>query len=192
VIEIAPRTGTAFRVSKGQTLRIVDPCGEQVADLICFNSSDRLETLSPGRTFDYLEKLLLTTGDALYSTASKVMFRIVRDDVGRHDLLLTPCNADTFRLIYGHQHPHRGCQGNLQEALARFGIEPHEVGATFNVFMNVTIEAGTSRICVKPPLSRAGDMLELMAEMDMIVGLTACSAEQSNNYKFKPIQYSLH
>ena len=29
------------------------------------------------------------------------------------------------------------------------------------------------------------------AEMDLIVGLTACSAEMSNNYRFKPIAYGI-
>ena len=27
--------------------------------------------------------------------------------------------------------------------------------------------------------------------MDLIVGLTACSAEMSNNYAFKPIEYAI-
>lgn len=31
----------------------------------------------------------------------------------------------------------------------------------------------------------------LRAEIDLIVGLTACSAEKSNNYKFKPIGYEI-
>ena len=31
----------------------------------------------------------------------------------------------------------------------------------------------------------------LLAEMDMFVGLTACSAEMSNNYSFKPIDWEL-
>jgi len=29
------------------------------------------------------------------------------------------------------------------------------------------------------------------AEMDLIVGMTACSALQSNNYAFKPIHYEI-
>jgi len=37
------------------------------------------------------------------------------------------------------------------------------------------------------PRSRAGDRLVLRAEMDLIVGVTACSAELSNNGTFKPI-----
>ena len=31
----------------------------------------------------------------------------------------------------------------------------------------------------------------LRAEMDLIVGLTACSAEMSNNYRFKPIGFEI-
>jgi uncharacterized protein YcgI (DUF1989 family) len=42
-----------------------------------------------------------------------------------------------------------------------------------------------------PPRSKPGDAIELRAEMDLIVGLTACSAEMSNNDKFKPIAYEI-
>ena len=38
---------------------------------------------------------------------------------------------------------------------------------------------------------RAGDYIELRAMMDLIVGLTACSAEMSNNYCLKPIDYEV-
>jgi uncharacterized protein YcgI (DUF1989 family) len=56
--------------------------------------------------------------------------------------------------------------------------------------MNVEIgRDGTLKIL--PPLSKAGDALTLRAEMDLIVGLTACSAEMSNNYSFKPIGYEI-
>ena len=44
---------------------------------------------------------------------------------------------------------------------------------------------------ILPPRSRAGDYLLLRAEMDMIVGVTACSAELSNNGSFKPIDVDL-
>jgi hypothetical protein len=40
---------------------------------------------------------------------------------------------------------------------------------------------------IDPPPSRAGDYILLRAELDLIVGVTACSAEKSNNFSFKPI-----
>jgi uncharacterized protein YcgI (DUF1989 family) len=44
---------------------------------------------------------------------------------------------------------------------------------------------------VKPPLSRAGDFIELRTEMNLICALTACSAENLNNGTFKPIDYEI-
>jgi uncharacterized protein YcgI (DUF1989 family) len=190
-VEIPARCGTAFTLNKGQFLTVIDPRGEQVADLLAFSRDDVDEVISSGRTLDYASRIYLTTGDAIYSNRSRVLLRIVADTVGRHDFLLTPCSADTFRIIYGDEHPHRGCFGNLAEALAPFGILPDRIPVAFNVFMNVTIAAGSGALRVEPPLSRAGDRAVFAAEQDLIIGLTACSALQSNNYAFKPIHYEI-
>ncbi len=190
--EIPPRSGVAFELRKGQRLRVIDPKGEQVSDLMAFNRADSQEYLSSGRTLDYASKLFLSTGDTLYSNRSAPMFVIGEDRVKRHDFLLTPCSADTFRIIYGHDDPHRGCHGNLSEALAPFGITPDQIPITFNVFMNVEVNGTSGEISVKPPRSKAGDYVDFVAQMDLIVGLTACSAEQSNNYSFKPIEYQVY
>lgn len=188
---IPPRSGTAFLLPKGSQLKIIDSEGEQVCDLLCYNAEDRKEVLSSGRTLDYASRLFLTTGDIFYSNRSRPMFAIIEDTVKRHDFLLTPCSEDTFRIIYGHESPHKGCFGNLRDALSEFGISADEIPTTFNVFMNVTIDGESGEIAVKPPRSRAGDYLIVKAEMDLIVGLTACSAEQSNNFRFKPIAFEI-
>lgn len=190
-VTIAPRSGTAFRLARGQRLTIIDPQGEQVADLVAYNAHDTGEVISSGRSLDYASKLFLTTGDPIYSNRSNILFRIVEDDVGRHDFLLTPCSADTFRIIYGDTEPHRGCFGNLAAALAPYDIGPDEIPIAFNVFMNVRVDGETGALTVAAPLSKAGDRLVIEAEMDLIIGLTACSALQSNNFAFKPIDYAI-
>lgn len=188
---IPPRSGTAFILKKGERLKVTDIQGEQVSDFICFNLNDKKEYLSSGRTIDYAEKIFLSTGDLFYSNRSNVMFTIVEDKVGRHDFLLTPCSADTFRIIYGDKNPHRGCFGNLSEALKEYGIEPDDIPICFNIFMNVTVDGESGKIAVLPPKSKAGDFIIIEAKMDLIVGMTACSAEMSNNYSFKPIGYEV-
>jgi uncharacterized protein YcgI (DUF1989 family) len=190
VTEIAPQSGTAFRLSAGDVLRVIDPRGEQVSDLIAFAADDPRDALSSGRTIDYAGTVFLTTGHVLYSARSRPMFTIVRDDVGRHDFLLTPCSPETFAIIYRHTGAHPSCFGNLAGALAPYGIAPDAIPTTFNIFMNVAI-APDGAIAVLPPRSRAGDCIELRAERDLIVGLTACAAEMSNNYAFKPIWYAV-
>jgi len=189
---IPPRSGVSFILMKGDRLRITDLMGEQVADLVCYNLDDKGEYLSSGRTLDYAETIFLTKGHPFYSNRSNIMFDMVADTVGRHDFLLTPCSADTFRIIYGHEHPHRGCFGNLSAALAVYGIEPDAIPVSFNVFMHVTVDSDTGKIAVLPPKSKAGDYVEIKARMNLIVGLTACSAEMSNNYSFKPIGYEVY
>ena len=188
---IQPRTGTAFTLKKGQQLRVTDLQGEQVSDFICFNAADTAEYLSSGRTIDYAETIFLTAGHPFYSNRSRVMFTIKEDTVGRHDFLLTPCSGDTFRIIYGHENPHRGCFGNLSEALAPYGILPDAIPICFNIFMNVSVNGNTGKINVLPPKSIAGDHITIEAQMDLIVGMTACAAEMSNNYSFKPIGYEI-
>lgn len=188
---IPPRSGHAFTLTKGQRLKVIDPEGEQVADMLAAFADDTREILSSGRTFDYQEKIYLSTGDTLYSNRSRPMLSILEDTVGRHDFLLTPCSADTFRIIYGDRDPHCGCFGNLAEALRPYGIDADQIPACFNIFMNVELDAATGKISVEPPLSKANDTIVFRAELDLVIGLTACSAPQSNNYRFKPIHYEI-
>jgi len=186
---IQPQTGTAFRLRTGDLLRVTDTQGEQVADLMAF-AEDRCETLSSGRTIDYNETIYLTEGHILYSNRSNPMFTIVEDTVGRHDFLFSPCSPEMFQKLYSFDAGHPSCFGNLAGALKEFAIDPDRIGTTFNIFMNADL-AADGRLKVLPPLSRAGDFIELRAEMDLIVGLTACSAELSNNWSFKPIEFSV-
>lgn len=187
---IRPQTGTAFELEKGQHLRVIDLEGEQVADLIAFNRDNTEDWLSSGRSIDYANTIYLTTGHVLYSNRSQPMLTIVQDDVGRHDFLLTPCSPETFKIIYANESYHPSCFENLHTNLKPFGILPDRIPTTLNIFMNVAVRPDGT-LSIDPPRSRAGDSITFRAEMDLIVGLTACSAEMSNNYKFKPIGYEI-
>lgn len=189
--EIPERSGTAFKLEGGDHLIVIDPHGQQVADLLAFGASDTTEVLSSGRTFDYAEKIYLSTGDKLYSNRSRVMLEIVEDTVGRHDFLLTPCSADTFHHFYPDLPVHRGCFGNLAAALEPFGIRPEHIPTAFNCFMNVPVDGMTGKLKVLPPISKAGDFIRFRASRDLIIGLTACSAPDSNAGRFKPIHYRI-
>jgi uncharacterized protein YcgI (DUF1989 family) len=188
---IPPRSGAAFLLRNGQRLKVIDPEGQQVSDFICYNYHDKEEHLSSGRTLDYAETIFLTKGHSFYSNRSNVMFKMEEDSVGRHDFLLAPCSAEMFKIIYGHSEPHHGCLGNLAMALTEFGIDPDRIPTCFNIFMHVEVNGETGKIAVLPPRSKAGDYVVLQAKMDLIVGMTACSAGMSNNFAFKPIVYEL-
>jgi uncharacterized protein YcgI (DUF1989 family) len=189
---LKPQTGIAFELEKGRILRVMDPEGEQVSDIVAFASggpgrADASEWLSSGRTIDYNNTIYQTTGHALYSNRSNPMFTILEDKVGRHDFLLTPCSPETFEMLYeGHEGYHPSCLENLAENLEQFGIKADDIPTTFNVFMNVEV-LPSGELTIGPPLSKAGDFVDLRAEMNLVVGVTACSAEKSNNHTLKPI-----
>lgn len=190
-LHIPPRSGVAFSIRAGDTLTVIDPEGEQVADLLAYSAQDVREAISAGRSFDYAETIRLTTGSVLYSNRSRPMLTIIDDSVGVHDFLLTPCSIDTFRHFYPDRPAHRGCFGNLAEALDPYGIGPDQIPTAFNCFMNVPVDGRTGKFEVLPPRSKPGDRIVFRAEQDLVIGLTACSAYASNNGSFKPIQYRI-
>lgn len=187
---IQPRHGVSFELKKGDQLKVTDLQGEQVSDFFCFFKNDQEDYLSSGRTLDYLSRIFVGNGDILYSSKSRPMAKIIEDKVGRHDFLLTPCSKDTFKIIYNDQHPHHGCEGNLLKGFKELGLNLNALPTTFNIFMNVVLDS-EGNIKVAPPTSRAGDYIIIEALDDLLVGLTACSALQSNNGSFKPIGYEI-
>jgi uncharacterized protein len=187
---IEKQSGAAFKLKKGDKLKVIDPQGEQVSDMVLFNAADKREKLSSGKTLDFEETILITKGHFLWSNRSHKMMEILEDTNGRNDFLLAPCSPETFQIMYQNPEYHPSCFENLHTNLAVFSIEPDDVPTAFNIFMNVQF-APDGKLSVDPPTSKAGDYMLLEAKMDLIVGLTACSAEQSNNYSFKPIQYEI-
>ncbi len=187
---IPPQSGTSFELKIGDVLRVSDPHGQQVSDLFAFKLGDLACSLSSGRSIDYASRLALTTGDILYSNDSRPMFTIVKDTVGSHDFLLTPCSQEMFEILYKCTEHHPSCFENLCNAFQSYGVRPEQISTTFNIFMNVKVDSDGA-VRVLPPLSKAGDCIELRAEMNMVCALTACSAEQSNNGSFKPIDFEI-
>lgn len=188
--EIARQSGAAFRIEKGQKLKVIDPKGMQVSDMVLFNAEDKREKISSGKTLDFEESILITKGAFLWSNRSNRMMEILEDTNGRNDFLLAPCSPETFKIMYGNNEYHPSCFENLYTNLEKFGIEPDDIPTAFNIFMNVQFDEN-GKLSVDPPLSKAGDHVLFEAKMDLIVGLTACSAEDSNGGSFKPIHYEV-
>lgn len=187
-VEIRAQSAVALRLQRGDVLHIVDPYGEQVADLAIFNAVTRSDAFSSGRTIDYNQSLSVSTGSVLYSNAGAELARIVDDSVGVHDILLAPCSGEMFARRGEFQH--KSCHANLSSALSDFGIASDRITATVNVFMSVAVQTG-GVITLGPPASSAGDFIKLEALCGLVVGVAACSSELTNNGSCKPIRYAL-
>ncbi len=55
----------------------------------------------------------------------------------------------------------------------------------------IRADGANGRIEVLPPVSKPGDHITLRADMDCVIGLTACSAYASNGGSFKPIEFRI-
>ncbi|WP_372920130.1 DUF1989 domain-containing protein [Salegentibacter sp.] len=188
--KIDKQSGAAFKIKKGQKLKVISPEAEQVSDMVLFNAKDTREKLSSGKTLDFEENILITKGNFLWSNRSQKMMEILEDTNGRNDFLLAPCSPETFAIMYDYKGYHPSCFENLYMNLEKFDIEPDDIPTAFNIFMNVQFDSN-GKLSVDPPQNQAGDHVIFEAKMDLIVGLTACSAEDSNNGSFKPIQYEI-
>jgi uncharacterized protein len=187
---VPAQTGAAFELRAGQYLKVIDMQGKQVSDLFCFNRNDRSEWLSSGRSIDYADTIYLTRDHFLYSNRSRKMLHIVDDSCGQHDFLLTPCSLAMFQIVADNKEWHPSCHENLSQNFARYDISPDQISTTFNIFMNVVV-AASGEIEIKSPVSEPGDSILFCAEMDLLVGLTACSHEGTNAGQCKPVQYQI-
>lgn len=177
-------------MKKGSSLKIIDPTGEQVADLYSADARNTIDGFSSGRTIDYNDTIFLTTGNCLYSHSGLKHLEIIEDTCGRHDVLVTPCSLQMFQMMNGTDLYHPSCHENLAVSLKAFGIEPLQISSTFNVFMSVSVSA-QGCVKVEKPASKRNDWVVFKACQDLIIGLTACSDEGTNNGSCKEIFYEL-
>jgi len=165
--------GTAVALRKGQVLSITNLQGNQVVDAWAVMQSDPFEYSSMEHTRSVNSNLFFQLQMPVVSIYRRAMFTLVGDTTpGRHDTLLCPCNAAIYRELGCAQY-HRSCTDNFHEALQEQGITLPFTPASLNLFMNVPItEAGElDRV---PPRSVAGDVLQLRADADIYVVLSAC------------------
>jgi hypothetical protein len=182
--EMLPARGrTAFAVDRGQTVRVVDVDGQQVADFVCFSRPDTSEKLSVHNTALIQGTIHISTGHLLLSDRCGTLMTITADTCGLHDLLAGSCSEGTNRWRYGVADT-PNCRSNFEAALRPFGIPLQEVPYSFNIFMNVPIVDG--KIGIQEPVSKAGDHVDLRAETDLLVAISNCPQERNPCNAYNP------
>ena len=181
---IPAREYLGLEVKRGQVLRIIDIEGKQVADVVCFNLQRTAERSSMSNTKEIQSRWWLTTGHSLYSDEGNKMMTIVEDTVGLNYVGGWYCNDDSNFRRYGVRGT-RNCRDNLVRASERLGVAPKDMPGAFAPFMNV-IHQPDGRFQIAEPRSRAGDYLELAADMDLFVAISNCPQENNPCNGFKP------
>lgn len=165
--------GTAIKLCKGEAISVINLHGNQVVDAWAVNLTDASECSALEHTRSINSNMFFEQGMTLVSNLRRPMLRLIEDSSpGRHDTLLCPCNAAIYQEL-GCTDYHRSCTDNFHEALAEQGIHCTYTPASLNLFMNVPVaeDGSVQRV---PPRSKAGDRVTLLAEMDLMVVLSAC------------------
>jgi uncharacterized protein YcgI (DUF1989 family) len=166
-----------------------------VGDCAFFNADDPREQFHVGQSWAYAVMLGTGTARALrdfYSQPPRenVMLTVVADTVRAHfGNCAGRCSAKLLAARDGRAGPGvRSCQENLAEALAPFGIAGDAINDVFNVFMNVEFKPDGG-FAIKAPETKAGDHIDLRAEMNVIAAVSACPNETNpvNNFRAKPL-----
>jgi uncharacterized protein YcgI (DUF1989 family) len=181
---IPAREYLGLELRRGQTMRIVDVEGKQVPDFVCFNLANPRERLSTNNSRLIQKRWLLTTGHALYSDEGNVMLRITDDTVGVHHASAGCCNDFANFLRYGERGT-RNCLDNMTLAAAPLGLTTKDIPGAFCPFMKV-IQHPDGAYEIQEPDSRAGDHIDLRAEMDLFVAISNCPQDKNPCNGFNP------
>jgi hypothetical protein len=166
-------------VSAGQRLRITDLEGTQAVDTLFYSAADPAERYSASDTVRAQGGIFLTTGSVLMSSRGNAMLRIVADTCGRHDTVGGACSAESNTCRFGHHTRHmHNCRDNFLVGLARHGLGKRDLVPNINFFMYVPVTA-EGRLDIVDGVSRAGDHVDLVADMDVLVVISNCP--QLNN-----------
>ena len=168
-------SGKSMDALKGQTITVTDIDGGQVVDFFAECAENPEEFLSPGVTIDCNESLRLKVGNYIYSNLYRPLFQVVYDEVGEHDLLHPCCRPEMYDFFYGNGKDHPNCLQNINKNLGEARAIIHPV----NLFMYTKID-GNGNVTVERPLSKPGDKIILKAEVDVRLGIAACSVSESN------------
>ncbi len=178
---IKPQSAKMFRAKRGECIKIIDLEGQQVADFWAYNNDNENDFFSAGVTIDCNRKLLVSTGDTLYTNRYHPFFKIIEDSVGTHDLIHPCCRQEMYDHLYNNDGtPHPSCLQNINDHLQQIGRATLNEIHPFNVFMNTHFQAD-GKITIHKPVSQPGDSIVLETLVDnATILVAACSVDSGN------------
>lgn len=172
-IEIPARQGRAIRLRRGQTVRLTNTFGSQVADFWAFVADDPREFLSMEHVRPALRRLTPRPGDLLVTNRRRGILTLLADSSpGVHDTLIASCDIHRYQQL-GFFGFHDNCTDNLRMAMLAVGLRAAEIPCPFNIWMN-TPPLPDGSIAYRSPVSSPGDHVELRAELDCVAIVSAC------------------
>jgi urea carboxylase-associated protein 1 len=177
-------------VRKGQTIRIIDSEGQQAVDTIFYRIDDFAERYSAQDTLRMQGSAYVGVGTKVVSNEGNVMLTVVADSCGRHDTMAGACSCESNTVRFGHETRYlHACRDNFLLEVSKHGMGKRDIVPNINFFMNVPISPD-GRMTIVDGLSKPGDHVELVAEMDVLCVISNCPQINNpcNGFNPTPIQ----
>jgi urea carboxylase-associated protein 2 len=196
---VQPAATWSHVLKRGTALRITDVRGGANVSALFYNFECPVERYNMPDTLKAQHIARLTKGFVLYSDMGRILCSVVDDTVGWHDPIGGCSNAAIVAKKYG-ELPYQearndrhvnGRDGFLIE-LGKWGLGPRDLVANVNFFSRVDVGADGA-MTFAPGNSKAGDYVELRAEMNVLTILNTCQHPLDPNPKYepKPVQLSI-
>lgn len=171
----------SLELKKGQVLRITDLVGQQGVDFLCFNPKNTEERYSFAHSIKKAATLNLTKGHVLYSNSARPMISIIEDSCGHNDTIVGCCTEQTNWLFYGKNESKTSCRANFLSVMKKYDLGVRDLVGNINFFCVVPVAADLSipELTFADAPSKAGDFIDLRADMDLICFISNCP--QMNN-----------
>ena len=175
---VPAREPWSVKMRKGEILRIVDLEGQQAVDFLCYNADDSTDRYNAANTIKLNGNIYLGKDAGIWSVRARKLMTFVEDTCGSHDTLYGCCSVEIDDVRFGKNNG-RGCQDNFETELAKHGLDSKDVVANINLFMYVPVE-NNGDIAIAPGVSKAGDYVDLRAEIDVLAVLSNCPEALNN------------
>jgi len=196
---IQPGASWSHVVKRGTALRITDVEGGANVSGIFYNFECSTERYNMPDTLKAQHIARLTTGFVLYSDMGRILLSVIGDTVGWHDPIGGTSNRKMVETKYGtssyqqdRNNYHKNGRDSFLVELGKWGLGPRDLTANVNFFSRVDVsDDGTMSFA--PGNSKAGDSIDLRAEMNVLVILNTCQhpLDPSPKYEPKAVQVSI-
>ena len=179
-------------LKRGTALRITDPMGGANAGAVFYNWENPTERYNMPDTLKAQHIAHLTRGHVLYSDMGRILCSVIGDTVGWHDPLSGCLNSKAVEAKYGtarYQEHRNDCHKSAFDGfvieLAKYGLSERDMAAPVNFFSKVVVDNDGNMRFVSGN-SKAGNYVELRAEMNVLVILNTCQHPLDPNPSYDP------
>jgi uncharacterized protein len=161
-----------MRLRRGEALRIVDVSGRSSVSLIGWRVEDMSERINCADTVKVQWSAAISKGRVILSDMGRVFLSLIEDTSGAHDLLCGGSTPASSAAAVGAATS-RNTHENFLAAANKIGLGLRDVPPCVTFFAPVSVDP-KGRFVWNAERKRAGDFVDLRAEMNLVLVLSNC------------------